>query len=338
MTKGVGFLEILIMLPEGDRCWRFLPPENIEQLSALGNVHRNNKGRQFTDEELRELLPQMDAVLTGWGSPCIGAKVLTDKHPGIIAHTAGTVAPYVDEVTCKKGIRVVCANEVFAKGVAEGTLAYILAAQRNIAYWDREVRAGRWQPNSIAKTASLGGKRVGLTAYGALPRYLLPLLKPFNVEILLRSGHMSEDDCKALGVRKAELDEIFSTCDVISVHNGLNDKTRKLIDARLLNMIKDDAVFVNTSRGAVIDEAALEKELAKGRFTAILDVFEHEPLQAGSPFREMQNVILIPHMAGPPSDMHPQAGAAVIGDIRRWKNGEPLQYEAQPDLVQHMTH
>jgi phosphoglycerate dehydrogenase-like enzyme len=179
---------------------------------------------------------------------------------------------------------------------------------------------------------------VGLTAYGAVSRYLLPLLKPFNVEVLLCSGHMSGDDCSALGVRKAGLDEIFSTCDVISVQNGLNDKTLKLINARLLSLIKDDAVFINTSRGAVIDEAALEKELAKGRFTALLDVFEREPLQAESPLRAMQNVILIPHMAGPPTDMHPQAGAAVISDITRWKNGEPLQYEVQPNLVQHMTH
>ncbi len=113
-------MDILLMLPEGDRCWRFLPPENMKALEALGRVHRNGKGRQFTTEELRGLLPEMDVVVTGWGSPCIGGKVLTDKHPGLVAHTAGTVAPYVDGVTFQKGIRVVCANEVFAKGVAEG--------------------------------------------------------------------------------------------------------------------------------------------------------------------------------------------------------------------------
>lgn len=329
-------MNILILLPEHDVCWQFLPKENIERLNALGTVHYNKKGRQFKKDELRELLPQMDAVISGWGSPLIGKEVLSDKHPAILAHVGGSVAPYTDEGTFEKGVRVVSANRVYAKSVAEGTLAYILCALRNIPYWDREVRAGRWRSED-AQSFGLFGKKIGLTAYGTIPSFLVPLLRAFDAEILVRSGHMSDADCAALGVKKAELDEIFATCDIISVHNALTEKTRGLIDGRLLGMIRDDAVLVNTARGAVINEAAMIKELQKNRFTACLDVFEQEPLPLDSALFKMDNVILVPHMASPTSDLHPASGRAVIEDIGRLMRGEPLEYEIKGDFAKNMT-
>ena len=329
-------MNILILLPENDVCWQFLPRENIEHLNALGTVHYNEKGRQFTNAELKALLPEMDAVVSGWGSPKIGKEVLSEKHPAILAHVGGSIAPYTDETTFEKGIRVVSANRVYAKSVAEGTLAYMLCALRNIPYWDREVRAGRWRDENV-NTFGLFGKKVGLTAYGTIPFFLVPLLRAFDVEILVRSGHMSDADCVALGVKKAELDEIFATCDVISVHNALTEKTKGLIDARLLSTIKDDAVLINTARGAVIDEAAMIKELAKRRFTALLDVFEQEPLPLDSALFKMDNVILVPHMAGPTGDLRPASGRAVIDDIARLTRGEPLENEIKGDAAKNMT-
>jgi phosphoglycerate dehydrogenase-like enzyme len=99
------------------------------------------------------------------------------------------------------------------------------------------------------------------------------------------------------------MEEIFSACDIISVHTPLNDATRHLIDRALLSRIKEGALFVNTSRGAVVDESALEAELADGRFHAMLDVFEREPPIPQSTLYTLPNVTMMPHMGGPTIDM-----------------------------------
>lgn len=331
-------MNILVAMPTGEIRDRFLPGSNVRRLDELGNVTWNPYSRHYTNDELIELLPQMDAVVTGWGCAAIGADVLKDdkNYPKILAHTGGTVAPFVDEVTFQKKIHVVCANEIYAKSVAEGVLAYMLAGLRRIPYWTRSMYAGGWQEPGYVNYG-LFGKRVGLTGYGAITRYLIPLLHAFETEILLYSGHMSEEDCRNLGVQKASLDEIFSTCDVVSVHNALTNKTRGLIDDRLFSMIRENALFVNTSRGAVVDEAALANHLKAGRFTAVLDVYQIEPLPDDSPLRGLDNAFLMPHMGGPTIDLYKVSGAAVIEEIRRLRDGERLQHEVIPSSVGHMT-
>lgn len=331
-------MKILVAMPTGEIRDRFLPLRNARLLDELGNVTWNPHSRHYTKEELRELLPDMDAVVTGWGCTAIGADVLKDdkNHPDIIAHTGGTVAPFVDEITFQKGIHVVCANEIYAKSVAEGVVAYMLSGLRRIPYWTRKMYTGGWQEPGY-KNYGLFGKRVGLTGYGAITRHLIPLLQAFETEILLYSGHLSEADCVELGVKKAELEEIFSTCDVISVHNALTDKTRGLINDRLLSLICENALFVNTSRGAVVDERALASHLKAGKFTAVLDVYQTEPLSDNSPLRGLDNAFLMPHMGGPTIDLYEVSGSAVIEEIRRLRDGEPLLREVDPASVGYMT-
>ena len=329
-------MKILVAMPEGRTRDLFLPKENMERLNNLGEVTVNPTTEPYTIEVLRELLPQMDAVVTGWECTPIDKNVLGDVCPKIMAHTGGTVAPYTDEETYRKGIHIVSANKLFARSVAEGTLAYILAALRRIPYWTRKMHTKGWQEPGF-ENYGLFGKRVGLTGYGEITKNLIPLLQVFQTEILLYSGHMTEEECKKIGVRKASLAEIFSTCDVVSVHNASTKATRNMINADLFAMLKGDAVFVNTSRGAVIDEEALIQAVKEGRFTAILDVYQSEPLADDSPLRGLDNVFLMPHMGGPTTDLYAQCGAAVIEEIRRYRDGEPLQLEVKAETRSHMT-
>lgn len=330
-------MKILVAMPQGEIRDLFLPPANIERLQELGEVKVNPMCRHYTREELSELLREVDAVVTGWGCEAIGKEVLGDgRYPGIVAHTGGTVAPYTDEETFYKGIHVVSANNLYAKSVAEGTLAYMLAGMRRIPYWTRKMYSGGWQEPGY-RNYGLFGKRVGLTGYGEITRNLIPLLHVFETEILLYSGHMTEEECEKIGVKKASLEEIFSTCDIVSVHNSSTKANRNLVDDRLLKMLKKDALFINTSRGAVIDEQALARRLKEGDFTAVLDVYQREPLAEESPLRGLDNVYLMPHMGGPTTDLYAKCAAAVIEDIRRFRDGEPLLHEIRPDTVKHMT-
>lgn len=330
-------MKILVLMPENAVRQQFLTPANTLLLEEVGDVVWNQTGRQYTTQELQTLLPEMDALITGWGCPRIGIDVLgKGKYPGILAHTGGTIAPYVDAGTYQAGIHVVSANELYAKSVAEGTLAYMLSALRRIPYWDHMVKSGSWRGAEF-ENYGLFGKRVGLTGFGATVRHLLPLLKVFDTEILVCSGHLSSEECQVYGVKPAGLEEIFSTCDVISLHNALTDTTRHMINGNLLGMIQDGAVLINTARGAVIDQQALISALSERRFTALLDVFETEPLELDSPLRSMDNVILVPHMAGPTSDLYERVGRTMIEEIKNFKENKTLRYEIPASAMNFMT-
>lgn len=110
-----------------------------------------------------------------------------------------------------------------------------------------------------------------------------------------------------------------------------------MIGRELLGHIPDGAILINTARGAVIDEKALVKELKKGRFKAVLDVFEEEPLPAGNKLRRLDNAILIPHMAGPALDRRKYTTLALIEDIKGFFNGRPLKYEIDRKYAMGMT-
>ncbi|RHP33639.1 hydroxyacid dehydrogenase [Lachnotalea sp. AF33-28] len=329
-------MNILVLLPEGPVRDRFFTEENRMELECLGTVTWNCLGRHYSQEELRELLGGTDVVVTGWGTPGVKGSMIKQVRRQLLAHMGGSVAPYTDQSAFDKGLEVTCANEIFAKSVAEGTMAYILAGLRQIPFWDRNLKAGEWR-NDTFSNHSLMKKRVGITGYGAVARNLLPLLKAFDAEILLNSSHLSEEDCSRLKVKQASLDEIFETCDVISLHNGLNEETGGMITRRLLEKIKKDALFVNTARGGLVDEEALADLLQAERFYAVLDVYQTEPLPVNSRFCKLSRAILMPHMAGPASDLYGLCGKTVVEEIARFVRGEALKYEVKAESLSYMT-
>ena len=331
-------MKIHVLIPIGEVRNFVLPPENAEYLNGIGEVEWNPHTRQYTKEELCEICKTAEIIISGWGSPSLwGENLPAETSVKLLVHTAGSVAWLADARTYARGITVCSANEIFAKSVAEGTLAYILAALRNIPLYDREMRAGKYRWSRDYINNALYNKKVGITGYGAVARYLLPLLKPFDVDVYINSGHLSEEDCKKLGARKATIEEVFSECDIISIHNSLTDKTRNMVGKRLLSMIKDGATFINTARGAIVNQVELTEELAKNRFTALLDVFDPEPPEEGSALRTFDNVILMPHMAGPTIDFLAVIGRAMSDEARRFINGEPLLYEIKEESAGMMS-
>ena len=277
-------------------------------------------------------------LVCGWGTPSLTEDMLRYANRlKLVAYVCGSVANVATDAMYAKGIRILSGNEAFAVSVAEGTIAYMLCTLRYIPFYVNHMRSAGWQP---VKNYSYGllGKTVGLVGYGAITRYLLGLLRPFGVTIKLYSGHMTAEEAAALGVEKATLEEIFSTCDVVSLHCARNAKNYHLVDGKLLSLLRDGAVLINTARGDVIDEEALAQEAATGRIRAMLDVYEEEPLSMDSPLRGMDNVILMPHKGGPTQDKRRDACRIVLEDIARFQKGEPLQNEISPSRAKMMTH
>ena len=125
--------------------------------------------------------------------------------------------------------------------------------------------------------------------------------------------------------------------NLVSEHSALNEENRGSITGKLISGIQDGALFVNTARAGLIDEEPFLKELQKGRFKAVLDVYTNEPLPVDSPYRDLKNVILFPHMAGPTFDMREKVVFELLKDIIRVENSEPLKNEIPYKYAIRMT-
>lgn len=329
-------INIYLALPHNAASETFLTPENLEALASLGTLTRQSGTEPLSEEELCTAVVDMDIVVTTWGQKPFSETVLQHANRlKFVAHTAGTVAPFCTDELFARGIRVVSGNDVFAESVAEAVLTYILASLRDVPRYDRIMKAGGWRGE--LDNQGLFGRTVGLVGFGAIPRFLLPMLKPFGCKVLAYDPFAEEEIFRELGVQRADLTTIFTEADIVSVHLPLKHDTMGMINANYLKRMKEGALLVNTARGAVIDETALIEVLQSGRIKAVLDVFAKEPLDVDSPLRRLENAILIPHMGGPTLDRRKDAARIVIEDIARFLNGEALRHEIRAEKAANMT-
>lgn len=323
-------MKTFVTLPKNSVFPTFFTDENIALAESFGEVIWNDKEIQLTHDEIAQSIGDSDVYVTGWGSPRLDARIL-DAAPSLklLVHLCGTVVPVVSDELWERGIRVVSGNDFFAESVAEGTIGYILSALRDIPKYSSRLKNERKWKTSSDTNRGLLGKTVGIVSYGAIAHHLVRMLQPFRVKIKIYDIKPIPDEDKVrYNIAEASLEEVFSTCDIVTVHTPLNDKTHHLIGEELLSLLPDDALFVNTSRGAVIDQAALENELEKGRFRAFLDVYEKEPPSVESRLYGLPNVIMMPHMGGPTVDLRRDITQALLIEASDFlKNGAPLPHE-----------
>lgn len=292
----------------------FLPPENMALLKKYGEV-REIKGT-LSSENAAAQIGDSEVYITCWDSPRLDKTVL-DAAPNLrlLVHLGGTVVPFVSREMYERGIRAISGNAFFARSTAEGALAYILAAQRNIPFYSTELKENRRWKRENAPNMSLIGKTVGLVSFGAVARNLAEMLRPFGVKLLVYDIVEIPDETKErLNITQVSLDELFSTADIISVHTPLNSATHCLIGEELFRKIKPNALFVNTSRGGVINGEALIESLQSRRFRAVLDVYDEEPPKPDSSLYSAQGLIMMPHMGGPTLDLRSKISETLINE------------------------
>ena len=324
-------MKALISVPLKPPFDTFFTKENIELAESLGEIVWNTTGDHFSTDELKKLIADCDVYVTCWGSPALTKEIL-DCAPKLrlLTHTAGTVVPFVTDEMWDRGIRVISGNEYFAMSTAEGAITYMLSALRRIPYFVNNLKEkGLWWNAAIDFNDGLLFKTVGIISYGAVAKHLVKYLQPFHVKIKVYDiVDIPEQDKELYGIEQCSIEEIFSSCDIISVHTPLNDHTRHMIDDRLLSLIKKGALFVNTSRGPVIDEEALTRHLENGDFFAALDVYEKEPLDKDCLLLKLGNAHLTPHQAGPTVNLRSVITEHVLLESAAFiDNGEPLKNE-----------
>ncbi len=332
-------MRFVIAFPKGDVGYSFLDESNVALLNSMGEVVCPGE-TMWTEEEFAEALRGADAVVTGWCSPCLTENALKYADDlKLLIHTGGTVVPFVSEAMWNKGVRVISGNDFFAESVAEGVIGYMMTALRDIPKHISEFRDNhRWEPKGLSSKGLLD-KTIGIVSYGAVAHYLVKMLKPFRVKINVYDiVKIPEYDLREYNMTQVDLETLFAESDIVSLHTPLNPATHHMVDARLLSMIRDGALFLNTARGAVVDEAALISEMAKGRFTALLDVYETEPPKRDNPLFAMDNVYMMPHKAGPTHDRYPFVARSLIEEAYAFLAGEgELRHEIRRSAAEQMS-
>jgi len=198
----------------------------------------------------------------------------------------------------ERNVVVTNTPEVLNETTADTAFMLLLAAARRLGEAERLLRSGGWEAWGPMQLTGpdVWGKKLGVVGFGRIGQAVARRARGFDMEVLYHDQYRIESAEKETGVRYVELDELLRTCDFISVHTPLTDETHHLIGATELGRMKSEAVLINTSRGPVVDEAALANALAEGRiFAAGLDVYEKEP-EVHPKLLELENAVLAPHI------------------------------------------
>ncbi len=310
----------------------------LAKLSSHAEIIHNDLGRGLTTEELSERAKNADAIISAWGTPKIDSSVTENSSKlRFIGHAAGSVKNIISNDLFDTDLTITNAGAAIARYVGEYALAASLALLRTFPRYSYSSKKEDWSSISSISNHTLIGKTVGIVSVGLTARFFLDYLKPYNCNVIAYDPYMSEEKAASLGVRLTSLEEVMSTSHVISIHTPITEETRGLVSAEYIKMIQDDAVFVNSSRGVIIDQDALTSELATGRFKAALDVTTPEPLPEDHPLRSMPNVLITPHIAGPTSDGKRDLFEAVLDDLLLFWEGKPVKHLVTKEMLATMA-
>jgi phosphoglycerate dehydrogenase-like enzyme len=323
----------------------YLPPEEIRRLESFADwdwFAAEGGGIYYTNsnpDDARRLAEQIggyDALVVADGCPTIDGAIL-DKASRlrIIGELEGDrFASRLDlDAAWQRNIRTVDVTNGSSYPVSEWALGLILVSLRNAGAFFRQIIVGNTtrQPEEIKKIRGrLTNKRVGLIGCGHMGRRLVKLLRPFETEIWVHDPYLPREMAEALGFLQTSLDNVLSQCDVIVCLVPLTPGTKGMIGARELALIPSGAVFVNVSRGQVVDSQALVERLKKGDITAGLDVFDPEPIPPDSEIIKLSNVFLSPHLGARTGDPHPHFFRLMVDELDRFFHGHETYFDLTP--------
>lgn len=209
--------------------------------------------------------------------------------------------------------------------VADHTATLILTALRKIIPLDRSIRAGIWDPVGSARPIkSFSDSVVGFVGFGRIGREVHARLHAFGFTSIVSDPLVDAAELASRDIRRVDLEELFATADVVTLHAPLTSATRHVVNAQHLKLMKPSAIVVNTARGSLIDTMALQEALASKRVAgAALDVFEQEPLPLDAPIRGFSNVILTPHAAWYSTRSAERLQALAADEVDRHLSGRP---------------
>jgi phosphoglycerate dehydrogenase-like enzyme len=280
------------------------------------------------------VLGGVDVIFSGWGAPLMDAAFLRQARSlKAVFYGAGSVKGFVSDALWDRDVVVTSAYGVNGRPVAEYALASILFSLKR--GWEHvfDGRDNRRWPRRLPVPGAYG-TTVAVISLGVIGRYLCELLKPLDLEVIAYDPFVSQEEAERLGVEMVGLDAAFERAEVVSLHTPDLPETRGMIQGRHFRAMKPHAAFINTARGAVVNEPEMIETLAaRPDIMAVLDVTSPEPPAEGSPLYTLPNVVLTPHIAGSMDGECRRMGRCMVEECGRWLRGEPLRWQVTRDMV-----
>jgi phosphoglycerate dehydrogenase-like enzyme len=312
-------LRVLVLDDYQDVATRFGPWHTIDHLDVVLDVRTSH----LDDAELADALSTADIVVAMRERTPLPRQVLAGARQLKLLVTTGMANAAIDLDACRDLGVEVRGTGGLRSSTAELTWGLILALGRHICAEDARIRAGGWQ-HTIG--LELAGARLGVVGLGHLGAEVARVGLAFGMDVVAWSQNLGPGRASEVGVRAVGKDELFSTSDVVTLHLKLSERTRGIVGAHELALMKPTAYLVNTSRGPLVDEAALVAALASRQLAgAGLDVFEVEPLPSDHPLRSTPNTVLTPHIGYVTGATYERWWQQVVEDIQAWAEGEALR-------------
>ena len=238
--------------------------------------------------------------------------------------TTGARNNSIDLKACAEFGVTVCGTAGFGNPTAAIAVGLMLELTRHIGFENARMKAGApWQ---VTVGHDLEGKMLGVLGLGKLGQRVAGVAKSLGMKVIAWSQNLTPEKAKESGTEYVSKEDLFRNADVISIHVVLSDRTRGLVRAKDLGLMKKTAYLINTSRGPIVEEKALIAALnSKSIAGAGLDVFDIEPLPTDHPFRKMDNVVLTPHLGYVSEENYRTFYSGVVEDIRAWLDGKPVR-------------
>ena len=300
---------------------RKLPASVISRLEEAGDVDLYSGDGAISPDELRARVEGKDALVCMLTEQIDRSVIDRASQLKIIANVAVGYNNIDVAYARSRGIEVTNTPDVLTEAVGDFTWALVLAVTRRLAEGDRLVRRGAWKGwgFDFMLGSELKGKQLGLVGLGRIGRSVAAKAPAFGMSVV----YTSRCETELAGARPLSLDQLLNTSDVVSVHVPLAAETRHLIDRRALTRMKRSAYLINTSRGPVVDEAALAWALQQRLIAgAALDVYEHEPA-VHPDLLSLENVLLVPHLASGTTETRTAMADLAVENVIRVLSGRP---------------
>lgn len=320
-----------------------MPVESLTAVYGDNEKTALNEMISFVDPERKVSLGHplcgdfsfVEALFTGWDSPRLDSSLL-DLFPSlrVVFHAGGSVKFLVTDQMWERGIRLTTAARANAVPVAEFTFAHIILSLKQVFQNAAAARHLRRFGRNDATMPTGYGSVVGIISAGLIGRMVAERLRTMDVRVLCYDPYLTANDALMLGVERCSLDDLFIQSNVVTCHTPLLPETTYLIRERHFASMKPGATFINTARGAIVDEPGMIAVLARRPdFFAILDVTDPEPPATSSPLFELPNVLLTPHISGSIGRECRRMGRMMVDEVRRFYTGQPLLGEVHREKL-----
>ena len=333
-------MKAIFLCQQTDKIWKIYNEETIETIKGIVDIEK----RIYSKEELLRSpddFSDVEIIFSTWGMPEMTEDEIKRSLPKLkcVFYGAGSVQAFARPfLAC--GVKVFSAWAANAVPVAEMTVAEIILANKGYFVSSRVYsKEGRGAASAtFARCAGNYGETVGIIGAGMIGKLVINMLKQYRLNVLVFDPFLSDDAADAFGVKKCSLEELFEKSFVVSNHLANNAQTVGMLKYDLFSRMRENAVFINTGRGAQVVEDDLVKILEERKdLTALLDVTYPEPPIENHPFYTLENCIITPHIAGSAGDEVSRMGEYMLEECKSYVSGKPCKYEVSVEMLKTMA-